>query len=387
LFSKFSSRLVSLILIAVFLAGCGSAPVAATATPLPPSSTPTLTPLPTETSLPTSTPTAAPTSTIIPTSEVSLRELASQRGLLFGAGVSAQQLSEESYGALVAREFNQITADNAMKFKSLQPLRNVFDFKVADRLVAFAQENDMVVRGHTLVWHSQLSSWVENGNFTRDEMIAILKDHVTTVVSHYRGQVAYWDVVNEAVTDADGSLRDTVWLKAIGPEYIDMAFQFAHEADPDAKLFYNDYNNEDMGMKSTAIYNLVKGMVERGVPIDGVGLQMHLILKSPPKTADVIANMERLRDLGLEVNITELDVRMKLPPSDKDLHDQATVYGDMMQACLSVSNCKVFTIWGFSDRHSWIPQFFTGYGSALIFDESYNPKPAYLALLDVLAQK
>jgi len=337
--------------------------------------------------LPTSTPTAAPTPTIIPTSEVSLRELASQRGLLFGAGVTAQQLAEESYGGLVAREFNQITADNAMKFKSLQPIRNVFDFKVADKLVAFAQENDMVVRGHTLVWHSQLSSWVENGNFTRDEMIAILKDHVTTVVSHYRGQVAYWDVVNEAVNDGDGSLRDTVWLKAIGPEYIDMAFQFAHEADPDAKLFYNDYNNEDMGMKSTAIYNLVKGMVERGVPIDGVGLQMHLILESPPQKADVIENMTRLGDLGLEVNITELDVRMKVPASDKDLSDQATVYSDMMQACLSVSNCKVFTIWGFSDRLSWIPQFFDGYGSALIFDENFNPKPAYVALMNALAQK
>jgi endo-1,4-beta-xylanase len=306
---------------------------------------------------------------------------------LFGTGVSAQQLVEESYGALVAREFNQITADNAMKFKSLQPLRTVYDFKVPDRLVAFARQNEMQVRGHTLIWHQQLPGWVENGNFTRDEMIAILKDHVTTVVSHYRGQVAYWDVVNEAIADEDGSLRDTVWLRTIGPEYIDMAFQFAREADPDVKLFYNDYNNEDMGMKSTAVFDLVKGMVERGVPIDGVGLQMHLILESPPQTADVIANMKRLGDLGLEVHITELDVRMQVPPSDKDLWDQATVYGDMMQACLSVSNCKVVTLWGFSDRHSWIPGFFDGYGSALIFDDSYNPKPAYIALLNTLAQK
>lgn len=301
--------------------------------------------------------------------------------------MSAQQLAEDEYGALVAREFNQITADNAMKFKSLQPIRTVFDFKVADKLVAFAQQNEMQVRGHTLVWHQQLAGWVENGDFTRDEMIAILKDHVTTVVSHYRGQVAYWDVVNEAIADEDGSLRDTVWLRTIGPEYIDMAFQFAREADPDAKLFYNDYNNEDMGMKSNAVYDLVKGMIERGVPIDGVGLQMHLILESPPPTADVVENMERLGDLGLEVHITELDVRMQVPPSDKDLWDQATVYSDMMQACLSVSKCKVFTIWGFSDRHSWIPGFFSGYGSALIFDEDYNPKPAYLALLDALAEK
>ncbi|MBK9926937.1 MAG: endo-1,4-beta-xylanase [Anaerolineales bacterium] len=370
------------------LVGCGAPQVLPTATALPPTSTSTSTPLPTATPTDTPTPTAVPpTPTIIPTSEVSLRELASQRGLLFGAGVSAQQLAEDNYGALVAREFNQITADNAMKFKSLHPLQKVYDFKVADKLIAFAQQNNMVVRGHTLVWHSQLSSWVENGNFTRDEMIAILKDHVTTVVSHYRGQVEYWDVVNEAVADEDGSLRDTVWLRTIGPEYIDMAFQFAHEADPKAKLFYNDYNNEDMGMKSNAVYDLVKGMVERGVPIDGVGLQMHLILESPPQTADVIENMKRLDDLGLEVNITELDVRMKVPASDADLSAQATVYGDMMQACLSVPNCKVFTIWGFSDRHSWIPGFFDGYGSALIFDDAMNPKPAYLALLNALMQK
>jgi endo-1,4-beta-xylanase len=305
---------------------------------------------------------------------------------MIGAAVDAQMLKEDVYSAIVAREFNQITADNAMKFESLQPIRTVYDFKAADRVIEYAQQNGMEVRGHTLVWHNQLPSWVENGNFTRDEMIAILKAHITTVVGHYRGQVAYWDVVNEAVEE-DGSLRDTIWLRTIGPEYIDMAFQFAHEADPDPKLFYNDYNNEDMGMKSTAVYDLVKGMVERGVPIDGVGLQMHLLLDSPPQTEDVVANMQRLNDLGLDVHITELDVRMRVPPGENDLSSQAVVYSDMLQACLSVPNCKVFTLWGVSDRFSWIPQFFDGYGSALIFDESFHPKPAYLALLDALTQK
>ena len=385
MFPKSLSRFVSLALLSILLLSCGAPQIAVTATSLPPS--PSSTPRPT--SLPTDTPTATevpPTPTLIPTSVQPLRDYATQRGILIGAGVSAQMLDQEDYSGLVAREFNQITPDNAMKFKSLHPLPKIYDFEVADQLVAFAQKNKMQVRGHTLVWHNQLSDWVNNGKFTRAEMIAILKDHVTTVVSHYRGQVAYWDVVNEAVDD-DGSLRDTVWLRSIGPEYIDMAFQWAHAADPHAKLFYNDYNNEDMGLKSNAIFNLVKGMVERGIPINGVGLQMHLILDSPPQKTDVVKNMQRLGDLGLEVNITELDVRMQVPPSAKKLSDQATVYSDMLQACLTVSNCKVFTIWGFSDRLSWIPQFFDGYGAALIFDESFNPKPAYTALINTLAPK
>jgi endo-1,4-beta-xylanase len=270
-----------------------------------------------------------------------------------------------------------------MKFNTIHPSQNVYDFSQADAIVNFAKQQGMQVRGHTLVWHNQLPQWLTNGNFTRDEMIAILKNHIMTVVGHYRGQVVAWDVVNEAVND-DGSLRDSIWLKSIGPEYMDMAFTWAHQADPQAQLFYNDYGNEDLGTKSNAIYALLQGMIKRGVPINGVGFQMHLSLNSSLRAQDIIANMKRLGDLGLSAHITEMDVKIQGTATNNDLATQAGIYRNMLQACLSASNCKAFVMWGFTDRYSWIPQAYPGYGAALIFDNSYNPKPAYNALLDAL---
>jgi endo-1,4-beta-xylanase len=376
---------IGIALLISLLASCSPAPQVTTnaptknTSPQPPATSfqPTETPLPAETSTP----------TIAPTAAQSLRAYAFQHGIFIGAAVSAPALNQDKpYAETLAREFSLVTPENAMKFDAVHPAQTNYDFTIADKLVKFAQQNGMAVRGHTLVWHNQLPAWVTDGKFSRDELTAILKDHIMTVVGHYRGQVAVWDVVNEAVAD-DGSLRHTIWLDTIGPDYIDMAFQWAHEADPDAKLFYNDYSNENMGNKSTAVYKLVQGMVQRGVPINGVAFQMHLDVDSPPPESEVSANMQRLSDLGLEVHITELDVRIKGAATDQKLAQQARVYHDMLQVCLSASNCKAFILWGFTDRYSWIPQFLQGYGSALIFDESYQPKPAYSALVDAFSGK
>ena len=251
-------------------------------------------------------------------------------------------------------------------------------------IVAFAERHDMQIRGHVLVWHQQLPSWLTEGNWTGDELMDILQEHIATVVGRYRGRIAAWDVVNEAVA-GDGSLTDTIWLRGIGPEYIEMAFRWAHEADPDALLFYNDYGGEGLGRKSDAIYALVRDLLQRDVPIHGVGLQMHVGLDWSPKSQDVAANMERLSALGLEVHITEMDVKIEDPATEEELAKQARVYGDMLQVCLAAQNCKAFVLWGFTDRHSWIPYFFPGWDAALIFDKSYDPKPAYKALMDRLA--
>jgi endo-1,4-beta-xylanase len=197
-----------------------------------------------------------------------------------------------------------------------------------------------------------------------------------TVVGHYKGRIYAWDVVNEAIND-DGTLRDTVWLRNIGSEYIELAFRWAHEADPQALLFYNDYGAEGLGVKSDAVYNLVKNLLEKGVPIHGVGLQMHVSLESPPNPQEVAANIKRLNELGLIVHITEMDVRLTTPPRWEDFVRQAEIYYSILKVCLSADNCKAFIMWGFTDKYSWIPGFFSGYGSALIFDESYSPKPAY----------
>jgi endo-1,4-beta-xylanase len=276
-----------------------------------------------------------------------------------------------------------ITPENAMKFGPLHPGRDSYDFGDADSIVDFAKSHGMEVRGHALVWHNQLPGWLIGKSWERDELIEVLREHIMTVVGRYRGRIDAWDVVNEAVAD-DGSLRDAIWLRSIGPDYIDMAFRWAHEADPQARLFYNDYGGEGLGRKSEAIYDLVQGLRRRGVPIHGVGLQMHIGLWPFPSPQDVAANMSRLDALGLEVHVTEMDVRIVSPVTDEKLAEQARIYGDMLRVCLSARNCKAFALWGFTDRYSWIPQFFPGSGWALIFDESYRPKPAYNALSDAL---
>jgi endo-1,4-beta-xylanase len=316
-----------------------------------------------------------------------LRSLAPAHGIEIGAAVSADALRRDYiYGKTLAREFGRVTPENAMKFENVHPERDRYDFSDADFVVRFAENRSMKVRGHTLVWHKQLPAWLEEGTWTREELIDILRDHITTVVGRYRGRVPVWDVVSEAIDD-DRSLRDTLWLRGIGPEYIDMAFQWAHEADPDALLFYNDYGGEGSGDKADAIYALAENLVRRGVPIDGIGLQMHVALYWYPEPRSVEANMKRLADLGLQVHITEMDVSLRVPVTEEDLRAQARIYGEMLNVCLSAGNCGDFALWGFTDRYSWIPHFFPGSDSALIFDRHYRPKPAYKALRNTLSER
>jgi endo-1,4-beta-xylanase len=269
-----------------------------------------------------------------------------------------------------------------MKMEVIHPARSQYNFNDADYLVQFAQANNMQVHGHTLVWYKQLPGWLTNGGFSRDELMTILRDHIQSVVGHYRGKVAVWDVVNEAV-DENGSLRNNIWLQTIGPEYIDYAFQWAHEADPDALLLYNDYDTEGLGPKSDAVYNLVQGLVARGIPIHGVGFQMHTSIGKPPNIGDVAANMNRLAALHLQIQITEMDVQIQDGQGSQEqrLEQQAQIYADVARTCLGTPACTALITWGFTDQHTWIPGY-TGHADApLPFDTSYQPKPAYQALL------
>ena len=314
-----------------------------------------------------------------------LRNIAEKCGIYIGAAVERSLLDIPDYAYILKQEFNILTTENALKFGPVHPQPNVYSFGDADYIINFAESNGMRVRGHTLVWHQQLPGWVAQGKYTREEWINILREHIMTVVGRFRGRIYAWDVVNEAIAD-DGTLRDTVWLRNIGPEYIEMAFRWAHEADPQTLLFYNDYGAEGLNAKSDAIYNLVKGLLEKGVPIHGVGLQMHTSLENPPSPEEVAANIKRLNELGLEVHITEMDVRIKMPAKWEDLIKQAEIYRDILRVCLSADNCKAFVMWGFTDKYSWIPGSFSGYGAALIFDESYMPKPAYYYIAATLIE-
>jgi len=314
-----------------------------------------------------------------------LRTLAIAKGRLVGSAVDRGFRYAGSDGvtfkATLAREFSALTPENDMKHERIHPSQDAYRFEPADSLVAFADANGMKVRGHTLVWHQQLASWLTSGTWTADESKALLVDHVTKVVSHYRGRVIEWDVVNEALAD-NGSPRAGFWLDHIGRSYIELAFRTARAADPDVALFYNDFNIEGLGPKSDSLYELVKDFQARGVPINGIGLESHFQLGGVPSTLG--ANIARFAALGLKVHITELDVRMPLPSTAAQLQTQAQNYRDVFATCIQYPACDLVVMWGFTDKESWVPSAFPGWGAALVFDAAYQPKPAYTSLHDLL---
>ncbi len=331
---------------------------------------------------PTSPPVAA-----VETSGDSLRSLAQKQGIGIGTAVdTAPFKNDPNYREVLAREFNVLIPENAWKFEVVHPTPGEYDFTQIDALIEFAKEHKMQVRGHPLVWHYSVPKWVPQGNFNRDQMIAILREHIYTVMGRYRGQIPVWDVVNEAI-NRDGSLRDTIWLRSIGPEYVDMAFRWAHEADPQAKLFYGDYMIEEINHKSDGVYNLVSQLVQRGVPVDGVGIQGHLGLSCLPNLDSLTKNFERFNQLGLDMQFTELDMKIQDGQGSREerLAKQAQAYKDLFQVCLRAKKCTAMLMWGFTDRYTWIANVTGEVEAPLIFDESYRPKPAYDAIKEVLA--
>lgn len=312
-----------------------------------------------------------------------LRALADARGLTLGAAVMPGQLADRAFANTLVRNVNYLTPENSMKWAVIHPSPNQYSFDDADKIVAFARRHDMAVRGHTLAWHYQNPGWLQGSEALAKDPEGLLRDHITTVVGHFRGKIRDWDVVNEPL-DENGGLRQNVWLVAIGPDYIEKAFRWAHAADPKAKLFLNEYGNEALGPKSNAFYKLVKDLLAKDVPLHGVGLQFHLDGKYNPDFGGILENLARLRALGIEVQITELDVRLRGAPTAEALAQQAQIYGELVRVALAYKLSAVVT-WGLTDRFSWVPGFFNGYGSALLFDEEYRPKPAALAVREVLA--
>ena len=309
-----------------------------------------------------------------------LRDLAAAKGKVIGTAVTGSKLTG-TYGDLAGAQFNSLTPGNAMKWGSVEPARGSFDWTEADQIVAFAQAHNQQVRGHTLVWHNQNPSWLTNGNWTAAQLSSLLQNHISTEVGRYKGRITAWDVVNEPFNE-DGTYRSDLWYDTLGADYIANALTWAHAADPAAKLYINDYNVEGVGAKSTALYNLVKDLKSRGVPIDGVGLQAHLILGQVPSSLQ--QNIQRFADLGVDVSITELDVRMALPADSTKLAQQAADYKSVLSACVAVTRCAGVTVWGFADSDSWVPGTFPGYGAATPYDENYAPKPAYHAIAEAL---
>jgi endo-1,4-beta-xylanase len=331
------------------------------------------------------------TTTITTPPPTTLRQVAATHNIKVGAAADSQFLSDANYSATLGSEYSQLQAENEMKFGLIHPGVSAYDFTGADALVAFAQAHTMVVRGHTLVWHNQVPAWVTSGGYTSPQLATILQDHITTVMQHYAGKVYAWDVVNEAFND-DGTMRDTIWydqpgigFAGMGSQYIEQVFNWAHAADPAAKLFYNDYNAEPVDAKSDAIYAMAQDFKTRGVPLDGIGFQLHLDLTfdNPATLASLTSNLQRFGALGLELHITELDIRLQ-DSSAASLNGQAKLYGEIAAICVQQPSCKVFQTWGFTDKYSWIPSFFPGWGWALPFDATYQKKPAYTSIKNAL---
>jgi GH35 family endo-1,4-beta-xylanase len=324
-----------------------------------------------------------------------LRDLAQRSNFHIGAAVYTFHLDDPVHAETLSREFNMMTPENEAKFCQLQSSQGVFDFRKFDRLMAFAEQHKMVVRGHNLVWHECVPDWLEKGTFTQAEAIQLLRDHIMTVIGRYKGRIPIWDVVNEAEDNNGTGLRASPWKRLIGDNYVELAFRFAHEADPNALLFYNDFGAEGLGPKSNAVYAMMQDFVKRGIPVNGVGLQMHIGLGdtrpnyavSPKSLGE---NIQRLGKLGLQVQVTEMDVKYRGDTTDKILLQQAADYRNVLDTCLNNQNCTAFVTWGVTDKFSWLhdPKSFDNPNVApLLFDDNYQPKKAYYAIQDLLARR
>ncbi|MGW5420522.1 non-reducing end alpha-L-arabinofuranosidase family hydrolase [Streptomyces sp. NPDC003943] len=308
--------------------------------------------------------------TLLPSSAgaAGLGTQAAPSGRYFGTAVAAGRLGDSAYTAIADREFNMVTPENEMKWDTVEPSRGNFNFGPADRIVDRALAHGQRLRGHTTVWHSQLPSWVGSIHDAQT-LRSVMNHHITTEITHYKGKIYAWDVVNEAFADGgSGRLRDSVFQQVLGDGFIEEAFRTARAADSSAKLCYNDYNIENWSdAKTQGVYRMVKDFKSRGVPIDCVGFQSHFGAGGPP--ASFKTTLAGFAALGVDVQITELDIAQASP----------THYANAVSTCLSVARCTGITVWGVRDSDSWRRG-----ESPLLFDNDGRPKPAYNAVMNAL---
>ncbi|PWI13154.1 1,4-beta-xylanase [Streptomyces sp. Act143] len=299
--------------------------------------------------------------------ESTLGAAAAQSGRYFGTAIASGRLGDSTYTSIAGREFNMVTAENEMKIDATEPQRGQFSFTAGDRVYNWAVQNGKQVRGHTLAWHSQQPGWMQSlsGSTLRQAMI----DHINGVMSHYKGKIAQWDVVNEAFADGSSGARRDSNLQRTGNDWIEVAFRTARAADPAAKLCYNDYNVEDWTWaKTQAMYSMVRDFKQRGVPIDCVGFQSHFNSGSP-YNSNFRTTLQNFAALGVDVAITELDIQGA----------PATTYANVTNDCLAVSRCLGITVWGVRDTDSWRAD-----QTPLLFNGDGSKKPAYTAVLNAL---
>ena len=314
-------------------------------------------------------------------------------------------MNDALYEDSIGEQFNVLIPENGMYMSDMQRTRGIWNFRRMDSVVALAEANGMKVRGHPLVWGDSLENtgdwhpspdWVRQANFSREEAIGIMEGHISEVMSRYGRRVAEWVVVNEPIAGGAIGLTNNVWKNGIGPDYVELAFRKAEELAPNAILILNEYGVDYAGQnkfntRGQTFYEFVSKLVEKGVPIDVVGLEFHLSFPTQPWETEptlrkLVENFDRYGALGLDVYVTELDIKIQKPITAEKLQGQADLYAMVMEAVLASQYVRSIFVWGHTDRYSWIddPGRNPEHSSAGLFDEAIEPKPSYCAVLEVL---
>lgn len=323
-----------------------------------------------------------------------LKTLAAKHGIELGNFAIFNYLNVTPYRNILTSQFNLALIDNTPNWYfvggGLRPSSTTYNFSQMDKIVAFAEANHMAIQAHHLVWGEEkwLPDWLKNGNYSPNQLLTIIKEHIFTVAGRYKGKVEEWSVVNEAFSRGQHiyGLRDW-WADHVGSQiYIDDSFIWAHQADPNAKLLLNDFDDESTNNISDSMYSYLKSAKARGIPIDGVGMQMHIDGTNPPTKDDVIANMKRFAALGVGVYVTEFDVNMANVSGDEAAKNQkeAQIYYNMMRACIESKVCHSFSILGITDKETWYNYLGLKDSEPLPFDVNYQPKPAFFSLRSAL---
>lgn len=326
-----------------------------------------------------------------------LKTLAENHDIQLGNFAISNYLDKKPYTDILTSQFNFVLADNTPNWYftdgGLRPSATTYNFKQLDQVVNFAKAHNMAIRAQHLVWGEEkwLPSWLKNGHYSQTQLLQLIHDHITTVVSRYRGQIKEWSVVNEAFSRGQNvyGLHDWWNDNTGGQAYIDQSFIWAHQADPSAKLILNDFQDDTVDSISNAMYSYIQAAKARGVPIDGIGMQMHIDGTNPPTKDAVITNMKRFAGLGVGVYVTEFDVNMSDVKASNHIKDEkeASIYYQMMRACIESQVCHSFAILGITDKESWYNYIGTAPDARpLPFDANYNPKPAFYSLRAALNQ-
>lgn len=340
-------------------------------------------------------------------SEPGLKDLYRAVNKQCGSSIMPMGMNDPLYTTTLSHHFNLVVPDYGMYMSDLQPQPGVWNFSNLDRIVEFAKTNHLTIRGHALVYDLPLNKhrdawtptpkWVYQGHHSRTEMLRIMYEHIEKVMSRYQDSISQWIVVNEAVGNLlPGQMQPNIWMKTIGREYVELAFLRAHQIAPHAELMINDYGADYIDQsscgpcKANSFYHYVKELRQKGIPINAVGLQFHLTVGVDHPDVDRIEkNFARFKALGVRVYVTELDVKIEKPVTENKLSEQARLYTMVMNTALKSPACSGLSVWGYTDRYSWITTFnaFPGYTDACLFDADVRPKGMFFSILKSLGSE